>query len=134
MEKKKNSILIAVYGSLRENEYNYNSFKRQFGDGFIKVGQQQISGFGLYSLGSYPGILKEEGALLVVDLIECSQECYDRIDRMELGAGYENIIVETQKGPATIYLYKHTPRGGKVLSGDWCKRHEQTSIIQPVDF
>jgi gamma-glutamylcyclotransferase (GGCT)/AIG2-like uncharacterized protein YtfP len=115
--------LIAVYGSLRPSEYNYERFKEVYED-IQDLGEETLEGFDLYSLGAYPGIKHGDGTL-VVNILRCDDECYDRIENMEIGAGYKPEIVETLQGEATIFVYK-PPVGKKDLipHGDWTKRKD----------
>lgn len=111
---------ILVYGSLRKGEYNYESFKRRHGDGFNYLGTTKVKGFNLYSLGSYPGITESEDPEkeLVVDIMECDDDCYNSIYRMEIGAGYRTQEVIVDGEPMNIYLYLGRPTR-LVESGDW---------------
>lgn len=113
------SNYILVYGSLRKGEYNFNSFKSLFGDEFKYVKTMQINGYDLFSLGAYPAIKEGKGDL-IVDLINCSDECKNSIDRMELGAGYTRHIIEIDKNiTATLYVYLGNPSTERIVSGDW---------------
>lgn len=111
---------IAVYGSLREGEYNFNAFPDA-----KKVKQSRVEGFKLYSLGAYPGAIKSESEedTMVVDIIEVGEASYERIRAMELGAGYteESVDIEGEEYP--IYVYRRQPREENLVeSGDWSER------------
>lgn len=117
--------LVLVYGSLRVGEYNYNRFKKYYGDE-IKVVSQKVSieGYYLHDLGSYPGITIDfngDSKPLVCDLLEVSQRVKDSMDEMEFGAGYREDFEETEFGKATIYVYEWLGSNisNKVESGDW---------------
>ena len=120
---KDNKRLIASYGSLRLGEYNYNRFKELFGEDFNYVKTTTISGYDLYDLGSYPGLKVSQNpeAVVVVDILEVSQKCFDYIESMEHGAGYSTIKVEDKEGDKYFaYLYEY-PCNNLVESGDWSK-------------
>ena len=120
------SIAI-VYGSLREGAYNYDAFKRYYPDGYNKIGQTTIQGYDLHSLGAYPFIVEGEGEL-VVDIMECSSDCFRAINGMELGAGYLAKKIEVELNGEVIEgtIYTYPPKDVKysqehVKSGDWIK-------------
>ena len=118
---------ILVYGSLRNNEYNFKRFKEYFGEGLKYIKTLTIEGYKLYDLGSYPGIKESvNNEPLVVDVMETSQEAYDAIYRMEIGAGYKTKTVTIEGEDHTIYVYQGNPRR-LVESGDWSEylSHEQ---------
>lgn len=115
---------IAVYGSLRKDEYNYNRFMNYFKDGLEYVKTSVVDSWDLYDLGSYPGIKEatKPNNGLVIDVMECSERCFDAIEGMELGAGYraEEIMVEGDL--CTIYVYEGRTRDESLVkSGDWTK-------------
>lgn len=113
---------ILVYGSLRNNEYNFQRFKDYFPDGIEFVKTTTVKGFDLHSMGSYPGIKesKDENKELVVDVMHCTNQCFHAINSMELGAGYTTKDVEVDGEPHTIYVYKGN-LNNPVISGDWSK-------------
>ena len=114
--------LIASYGSLRQNHYNYDRFKQAFGDGFNYVKTSSILGYNLFDLGSYPGlkVAEDKDTRVIIDVLEVSEECFNRIEMMEHGAGYSTITVEdAETGDKYLaYLYEY-PCTKLVKSGDW---------------
>lgn len=111
---------IIVYGSLRKGEYNYQYFKRWFGDDINHVKTTTIDGFTLHSLGSYPCAVRGEGKL-VVDILEVSEEVSKDIYDMEIGAGYYVDMVHVEDEKLPIYLMANSNQ--KVVEhGDWTKR------------
>lgn len=112
---------IYTYGSLRLNEYNYNFFVERYGEeNFKHIKTKTITGYELYSLGSYPVIIPvEEEIPLVVDEFEVSDEVFKSIHNMEIGAGYYAQEVDGN----IIYYMEKVPswNAGKVDSGDWSK-------------
>jgi len=119
---KKNDDLILVYGSLRKGEYNYKHFESglEFLDTLI------LTGYNLYSLGSYPGIkkTKDKTRTLEVDLFKVTDyNIGEGIDKMELGANYyiENIL--TAFGVAKLYVYNGNINNSLLVkSGNWKTR------------
>lgn len=115
-------IKIYTYGSLRKGEYNHNSFINTFGSAAFKYeGTEEIEGFDLYSLGSYPTIVPNPNAesTLVVDAFKVSEPVNRAIDSMEFGAGYKAKEINGRK----IYYMDEVPsyNKGKVDHGDWSK-------------
>lgn len=115
---------IAVYGSLRKGQYNYQ-------DSLKYIGTTSIKGFDLYPVGfgSYPAIIPtNEDNILVIDVLECTDEDKNWIDRMEIGAGYYikevEVELDGQLYPCHIYIYREEhqdslKRRPRVESGDW---------------
>lgn len=123
---------IAVYGSLRKGEYNYERFKDYFKDGLEYVRTTIIDSWSLYDLGSYPGIKEatEPNNGLIVDIMECSEACFDNIERMELGAGYRSEEIRVGDDICTIYVYEgHVRAENLVESGDWSEYLKEPSSI-----
>ena len=91
-------MLIAVYGSLRKDNYNH----RYFDMGELKC-RHYVSGR-LYSLGAYPALSPDEdGDPVEVEVYDVSPETFYAINGMELGAGYYSSILPTPEGDATIW-------------------------------
>lgn len=117
-----NKKLVLVYGSLRQNEYNHDSFKRSYKEGYTYKRSLTLEGYDLYSLGPYPGI-KEGKGNLKVELFECSPQCYNSIRGMELGAGYTEKEIKLPEGNAVVYMYNgYVDPARKVENGDWLSR------------
>jgi|SRR5690606_26956943 len=112
---------VAFYGSLRKGCYNYEHFK----SGLTEKGQTEIPGFRLYSLGAYPCIIRSDDPndKVVVDLFEADEETFQRIHRMELGAGYRAEPITTGEEEYVVYTFPETSRDvlepRRVTSGDW---------------
>ena len=112
--------IIFVYGSLRKGFYNYKSCgldKAKFlGEGFI-------SGFKMFSLGSYPCVVKsnDDNDVIFGEIYEVDD--VTKIRNMELGAGYfeEEIIINGIK--AKIYVFNENKLHKKILveGGIWKK-------------
>lgn len=118
----KKKRLIAVYGSLRKGEFNYDRFKSIFKNDFEYRSTRVVYGWDLFDLGSYPGIKKSDNPnkMLMVDTMEVSEECFQAINAMELGAGYEAIEVEIGIHKAIIYQYNYGVNLNNIVeSGNW---------------
>jgi gamma-glutamylcyclotransferase (GGCT)/AIG2-like uncharacterized protein YtfP len=76
------SKLIAVYGSLKSGHYNhYLLGEARF------LGETTVRGT-LYSMGAYPALAESGDKEYHAEVYEVPDEEYERIRRMELGAGY----------------------------------------------
>lgn len=119
-------IKILAYGTLRENDYNFKRMQSYFGNDCIKkVDELVLPYFKMYNLGFYPCITasKNSNDIVKFDVLEITKECHDFINRMEIGAGYTEISVNTeQHGDLLVYVVpekyidKRTP---VIESGDW---------------
>ncbi len=113
-------MLVAVYGTLRVGEYNYERFK----DGVIDIIAEnvKIPNYEMFDLGSYPGVRKSMGVEIVVDIINFGNDTYEQIEKMELGAGYKMTYVDTPVG-MDIVMFTYNRPGSYGLpiieSGDW---------------
>ncbi len=113
---------ILTYGSLRRNEYNFNSFVKRYGaDNIVYLDTVTIPGFELYSLGPYPAIKESTNdKLLTVDILEVSDEAYKHITNMEIGANYGLREISIGDKKATIYIYNGDVSNELLVkSGDW---------------
>lgn len=110
--------LVAVYGSLKKGFYNHDGL----GKGAKLLGTMTVNAV-MYSNGSYPKLyhIAEDGAGPFapfdeklarqhgVEVYLITDERYNSITRMEVGAGYVPETIETPFGPATMYWmpYEH---------------------------
>lgn len=113
---------IAVYGSLRKGEYNYDRFGGE--KSFCHKGSYVLDGFKLYSLGSYPGIKKAPaGNTIVVDVLYADEQTSNVINHMEIGAGYHAEKIKVGNHEPTIYIYDgQVSENQLIVHGDWTKR------------
>lgn len=110
-------FLIAVYGSLREHEYNHTLLKQQ-----TKLSTERVKGFLMYDLGPFPAVVKGDGEI-TVELYSVTLPTFERIHSMEVGAGYQIEYIETSKGRAMMYIFESI-LPPLVESGDWSEYHE----------
>lgn len=92
------SKVIAVYGSLKEGKYNHEHYLH----GVDKLGDGIIHGT-MYSLGSYPALVKGGNDPHDVEFYEVDDSLYSRIERMEIGAGYDAIEVDFNETTAIVF-------------------------------
>jgi gamma-glutamylcyclotransferase (GGCT)/AIG2-like uncharacterized protein YtfP len=119
---------VAVYGSLRKDEYNYTRFRHSFGPGINYIKTIEIEGFDLYSLGQYPGIIKGDNKL-IVDILKVTEEVGNVIDGMEYGAGYISEMINVEGDLVKIYIYDGSVDSEKLVeSGDWSEYINSRSL------
>lgn len=126
-----NRIIVAVYGSLKRNFYNHHFLEV---DDTVFLADAQVSGFKMYSLGSYPMIVKGNG-VVSVELYEVSRETFARLDRLEgfpTFYGRSVVTAETLHCPVEAWIYfgkQEQVRGCKrVSSGVWQQVPEQLLV------
>jgi len=75
--------IIAVYGSLKKDKYNHGMISEA-----VMLDKSTVVG-DLYSMGAYPALVQnKKGKTHDVELYHVSEEEYQRIYNMEIGAGY----------------------------------------------
>lgn len=127
---------ILVYGSLRPGCYNFDRFAANYK--ITDLGEVEVPGFELFSLGPYPGI-KEGNGVLTCNILEVSEECHEHIKAMELGANYTEEMVNIEGEELPIYVYQgHVSRDNKVITGDWVEyvsksRDKNTLYVNKAD-
>lgn len=124
---KQASRRIAVYGSLRQGEYNY---RPEMGE---PVARGRIIGATLHSLGAFPCIVKDDpanGNTVEVEVYDLSDKVFTPIERMEVGAGYTREPVEfvahDKDEPEIVEAYFYPKLewiGPAIASGDWALRY-----------
>jgi gamma-glutamylcyclotransferase (GGCT)/AIG2-like uncharacterized protein YtfP len=126
---------LAVYGTLRRNEYNY------YGATGIEVKDPvRKSGYKMYSVGGgFPAVVKtgndKDSVVFEPQVYRLeSEEDYNNmasIDRMEIGAGYYIDVVEINGEYYKVYLYSPESAEGlsEVEGGDWVKRDKSVRFV-----
>lgn len=118
-------IQIAVYGSLRPGEFNYEAYAKLYGnDSIEKIGTIQVTGLKLYSLGMYPAAVYSHDTehSVVMDVLKITAEVANAITDMEIGAGYQPVFLPS--GSMFFVMpeeYIH-PTWKLISGGDWSKR------------
>lgn len=91
--------LLAVYGTLRRGQGNYNYFLK---DVPMYAHGEYLMGFRMSTFGGFPAIFRSrEEKAVVVDIFNMEgtdPELLDRIDSMEFGVGYKREVVSTSNG------------------------------------
>jgi gamma-glutamylcyclotransferase (GGCT)/AIG2-like uncharacterized protein YtfP len=111
---------IFVYGTLMQQRSNHGYYlaSSQF------LGQGTLKDYGLYDLGSYPGIKPFIGASVIGELYEVNQETKESLDRLE-GEGSLYIATTvtiwqggTQVQDVLVYVYNHDVDGRPFVSSE----------------
>jgi gamma-glutamylcyclotransferase (GGCT)/AIG2-like uncharacterized protein YtfP len=107
---------IFVYGTLMKGQANYDYFMKEA----TFIGNGCISGYEMYDLGSFPGIIPGDGSVNG-EVYDVSDRELEAINRLEgEGSLYIKTEVEVEletgeKIPASAYVYNHSVSG--------CRRH-----------
>ncbi len=125
-----NKVRFAAYGTLRKGSYNYDRFKRHFQDDFNHVETIETKGIKMYDCtsGHYPYGVKDEKSDVIIDIIECSQSCFDAITGMEYGAGYNLTTIIIDNKPVHTFLLNNEGQnwaGSKIVPKDWVKYEKE---------
>lgn len=106
-------MLLAAYGSLKKGYYNHGWL-----EGAEFLGTSTVRGV-MYSNGSYPKLYhqhddKSTDSFLdryerthVIEVYRVTEEQYEPIESMELGAGYVVEEIDTEWGKAKIFYMPH---------------------------
>lgn len=136
-------MLLAVYGTLREGDYNHDRYLR----GYHPLVTERIQGFEMFNLGGqYPYIARGADDI-TVDVFDIPEDVFRRIESMERGAGYEVGSAKTSQGIASIFFMtdevhsnmqaRTSGRPPKIVSGDWFEwlekfKPSRLAVIKPV--
>lgn len=101
---------LFVYGSLKKGEYNHPRFGM---DHALLLGTTALPGFRLFHNGAYPAAVPDEQSryFLMGEIYEVGADLAATIARVEKGAGYKDIIVESPLGPVVIWVKETAPVG-----------------------
>ncbi|WP_034911774.1 gamma-glutamylcyclotransferase [Erwinia sp. 9145] len=109
---------IIVYGSLRRKQGNSHWMTNgQW------LGDHQLEGYALYSLGHYPGIVAGEGQVYC-EVYRIDASTLGELDALRTKGGeYKRELVRTPYGSAWLYVYQRSVTGmRRINSGDWLLR------------
>lgn len=111
---------IIVYGSLRFGQFNWEWFLKESAK---YKGTITLDGYNLHSLGAYPFATIGSGRL-IADIFSVPEGLFNRINAMELGAGYYISEIKIKGKSHFIWLYPEERVNGHPLipSGDWTKK------------
>ncbi|CAO97986.1 gamma-glutamylcyclotransferase family protein [Erwinia tasmaniensis] len=109
---------IIVYGSLRRKQGNSHWMTNA-----QWLGDHQIAGYALYSLGHYPGVVMGEGQVHC-EVYRIDASTLGELDALRTKGGeYRRELVSTPYGSAWLYVYQRTVKGReRIESGDWLQR------------
>lgn len=119
-----NEILVSVYGSLRQGHGN----NRLLADAEF-MGKQWIGpGYRMYSLGGFPGVVREPGEGMVkIEVYKVNKDILERLDHLEgfhsegyKGNFYNRETIDTNWGKSFIYFLNTSEYYRDIVeSGDW---------------
>jgi gamma-glutamylcyclotransferase (GGCT)/AIG2-like uncharacterized protein YtfP len=102
---------IAVYGTLKRGYGLHNTFPEM-----THIGDTTVEGFTLFSNGAYPAATPKSGRVIFVEIYDVPEGVFQYIHDIERGAGYDLVPVETEHGPAEMWVWPSPPPGwAKVL-------------------
>ena len=112
---------IIDYGSLRRKQGNSHWMTNgQW------LGDHQIDGYALYSLGHYPGVVAGEGRVHC-EVYRIDASTLGELDALRTKGGeYKRELVQTPYGSAWLYVYQRSVANReRIDSGDWLLRNAQ---------
>lgn len=116
---------VAVYGSLRPGNYNFDRIVKLFPGQFDLVMSTVIYGYKMFNLGYYPAIVPtgKETDKIVIDIVNCGEEPLKYIEAMEYGAGYKSVVIHVEDMECIIYYMNFSDLIPYeiIKSGDWNK-------------
>lgn len=107
---------VAVYGTLREGCGNH----RYYLQGQEKLGEQELKGFRMFSLGGFPGVKEHADSSIKIEVYQVPEDVFKMLDRLEgYPSMYDRQEVETEHGPAWMYIWQSVHEGPTITNGDW---------------
>ncbi len=116
-----NKIKVVVYGSLKSG---YGNHQHHLGNAIRLKDCETLPQYSLFSLGSFPGVIKGGRTSVQLEMYEVDEEQLRGLDGLEgNGSFYTREVIETSEGEAWIYLlpeerYKDHP---VIEDGIWRK-------------
>lgn len=116
---------VFVYGTLMKGERAQAYLLNQ-----EFAGEAVLRDYGIYHLGSYPGIKPLAGGTVPGELYLVDRMTLQRMDQYEgEGSLYHRIAVDVESGTEVIrafaYVYAHEITGKPLLAKGWRNRSEQ---------
>lgn len=101
--KEDDIVYVFVYGSLMKGYWNHNflSNEKYIAEGILK-------NYGLYSVSSFPGVIRKEGATTIGEVYDVSEKTLEKLDLLEgEGSMYlrRAINVDIKKEITEAYIY-----------------------------
>lgn len=108
---------LFVYGTLKKRFFNHTRFKFDKKTKFIS--KAVLKGYTMYSLGSYPCIVKSNDNSLIQGEIYkyTNSKCENAIKRMEENAGYTEIIVKINNIDVKTFVFDKQPNNNIIIDG-----------------
>lgn len=105
-------VRVFFYGSLKKGFYN---FRRWGIEKTTFLGTTAIGKMRLFHNDAYPAAVPDESSpySLMGEIFDLPEELFKNIERMERGAGYQEITVETILGPTVIFIMMEAPKWWK---------------------
>ena len=112
---------VFVYGTLLSGEHNNRRYLQN--EESKLLGEDNIMGFIMYSLGAFPAIVEaafEEEGMIIGEVWEISDNVLKRLDYLEgYPDFYNRMEVNTKFGSAYVYYQIDKPNGKLIESGSW---------------
>jgi len=108
---------VFVYGSLKKNFQNHSLLKES-----KFIGNAEISGYKMYNIGYFPGIVKSDAKDVVKgEIYEINMDVETRLDYLEcIPDLYRKEYVNTEFGVCIVYVYnRDISMCNPVNSGEW---------------
>lgn len=122
-------VLIAVYGTLRKDHYNYHRFALDLQYVAKHLGTTTITGYKLYEIAGLPYAVStyDDNDKITVDVFDIKYtRTYWQIQLMETVAGYftdiERIRIGKEEYDAIIWTISEnelTKEAKEIITGDW---------------
>jgi len=124
--------LVAVYGSLRKKQSNYEYY---LSNSIYKGTFSTEPEYTLHSLTYYPGLKLNGNTSVIMEVYEVDENTLETLNRLEgyrpeeKSTFYDRIEINTPWGKAFTYIYvSELSKDSIVESGDWTKyRTEEKS-------
>lgn len=110
---------VFVYGTLMNGHGNHGSYLSQS----KYMGKGEITGYALYVVSSFPGIVPESGAKVKGEVYEVDQTTLSRLDCLE-GEGslylrkQVDVLINEQIVQAWTYIWNHETEGKEKITYD----------------
>lgn len=137
-DEKPETVLCAVYGSLRKEMGNHPLIA----EGEFLGETKTEAKYTLFSLagGGFPGIHEDGKTAITIEVYRITPEVDKRIESLEgytPGGSfnmYEKKTVETEFGEASIYIFNGKNSNKIIESGDWksFKTGKEEILVKPV--
>lgn len=130
--KKAEKYLIGVYGSLKKGYFNdaYLARSEYVGDVVTEPNYE------LVDFGPYPAVLEGGSTGIHCEVYKVNKVTLLSIARMEVVAGYEVRVIDTEYGKVCFCVYTHDKCVGydRVASGEWIPKIQSSWLFDDVAY